>query len=111
MAKKKHTVEQIITSFVSSWPQPWQICYSNGVVPMSSFEKCSTPAFDPKQTSSLWRLEHQPKNSTAPVSRLYIAPVILIVPLASSSASTGLSFRMFAIVISTFLRATASTKW
>ena len=54
--------------------------------------------------------ELQPKNSTAPVSRLYIAPVILTVPLASSSASTGLSFRISATVISTFLRATASTK-
>ena len=54
--------------------------------------------------------ELQLKNSTAPVSRLYIAPVILTVPLASSSASTGLSFRISATVISTFLRATASTK-
>jgi hypothetical protein len=36
----------------------------------------------------------QPKNSTIPVSRLYMAPVILIVPFASSPASTALSFRM-----------------
>jgi hypothetical protein len=52
----------------------------------------------------------QSKNSTAPVSRLYIAPVILIPPFAWSSASTGLSFRISATVISTFFRATASTK-
>src|SRR5437868_14663231 len=49
----------------------------------------------------------QPKNSTAPVSRLYIAPVILTPPFASISARTGLSFRISAPVISTFFRATA----
>jgi hypothetical protein len=38
----------------------------------------------------------QSKNSTAPVSRLYIAPVILTPPFASISASTGLSFRISA---------------
>jgi len=52
----------------------------------------------------------QSKNSTAPVSRLYIAPVILTPPFASISASTGLSLRISATVISTFFRATASTK-
>jgi Putative transposase of IS4/5 family (DUF4096) len=59
-------------------------------------------------SSSLRKL--QSKNSTAPVSRLYIAPVILTPPFASISASTGLSFRISATVISTFFRATASTK-
>jgi len=54
--------------------------------------------------------EPQSKNSTAPVSKLYIAPVILTPPFASISASTGLSFRISATVISTFFRATASTK-
>lgn len=53
---------------------------------------------------------HQLKNSTAPVFKLYIEPAILIAPFFSSSASTGLFERMFATVISTFLRATASTK-
>jgi len=52
----------------------------------------------------------QSKNSTAAVSTLYIAPVILIVPFASSSARIGLSFRMPATVSSTFFRPTASTK-
>jgi hypothetical protein len=51
----------------------------------------------------------QAKNSTRPVSKSYIAPAILIVPFDSISASTGLSLRMLAIVISTFVRATAST--
>src|SRR5262249_33433279 len=46
------------------------------------------------------------KKSTTPVSRLYIAPAILIAPLDSISASTGLSLRMLATVISTFFRAT-----
>jgi hypothetical protein len=59
-------------------------------------------------SSSLRKL--QLKNSTAPVSRLYIAPIILTAPFASISASTGLSFRISATVISTFFRPTASTK-
>jgi hypothetical protein len=54
-------------------------------------------------------LNHPAKKSTTPVSKLYIAPAILIAPFDSISASTGLSLRMSAIVISTFLRATAST--
>jgi hypothetical protein len=53
---------------------------------------------------------HPAKKSTTPVSRLYIAPAILIAPCVSISASTGLSLRISAIVISTFFRATASTK-
>jgi hypothetical protein len=54
---------------------------------------------------------HAAKKSTTPVSRLYIAPAILMAPLDSISASTGLSLRMSAIVSSTYLRATASTNW
>src|SRR5215472_12981426 len=50
-----------------------------------------------------------PENSMTPDCRLYIAPAILIAPLDSIPARTGLSFRMLAIVSSTFLRATAST--
>ena len=53
---------------------------------------------------------HPAKKSTTPVSKLYIAPAILIAPCVSNSASTGLSLRILAIVISTFFRATASTK-
>ena len=49
------------------------------------------------------------KNSTVPVSRLYIEPAILMPPLDSSSRSTGLLWRTLAIVIKTFSRATAST--
>src|SRR5215469_7169091 len=49
------------------------------------------------------------KSSTA-VCRLYIAPAILMLPLLSSSASTALFFRILSIVISTLVRATASTK-
>ena len=54
--------------------------------------------------------EPQSKNSTAPVSKLYMAPAILTAPFASSSARTELSCRIPATVISTFFRATASTK-
>jgi hypothetical protein len=54
-------------------------------------------------------LNHLAKKSTTPVSRLYIAPATFIAPFDSISASTGLSLRMSAIAISTFLRATAST--
>jgi hypothetical protein len=46
---------------------------------------------------------HQRKNSTAPVSRLYIAPAISIAPDFSRSASTVLRRRMSIIVSSTFL--------
>jgi PAS domain S-box-containing protein len=49
------------------------------------------------------------KKSTTPVSRLYIAPAILMAPFDSISASTGLSLRISVMVISTFFRATAST--
>src|SRR5690348_14136056 len=49
------------------------------------------------------------KNSTIPVSRLYIEPAIFILPLDSRSRSTELFFRMLAIVSDTFFRATAST--
>jgi hypothetical protein len=52
---------------------------------------------------------HAVKKSTTPVLRLYIAPAILIAPVASIVASTELPLRMLATVISTFLRATAST--
>src|SRR5450759_5787453 len=45
-------------------------------------------------------LNHPAKKSTTPVSRLYIAPAILIAPFDSISASTGLSLRISAIVIS-----------
>src|SRR5579864_4595211 len=50
------------------------------------------------------------RKSTTPVSRLYIEPAILMLPLDSSSRSTGLCSRILAIVSSTFFRATASTK-
>src|ERR1041384_7116104 len=49
------------------------------------------------------------KNSTIPVSRSYIEPAILILPLDSRSRSTELFSRMLAIVSDTFFRATAST--
>src|ERR1700752_4349893 len=49
------------------------------------------------------------KNSTIPVSRLYIEPTIFMLPLDSRSRSTELFFRMLAIVSDTFSRATAST--
>src|SRR5882762_7478253 len=54
---------------------------------------------------------HNPyaKNSTIPVSRLYIEPAIFMLPLDSRSRSTGLFSRMLAIVADTFFRATAST--
>jgi hypothetical protein len=52
---------------------------------------------------------HQAKKSTTPVSKLYIAPAILMEPLVSIAARTELSLRMLAIVISTFFSATAST--
>jgi hypothetical protein len=52
---------------------------------------------------------HPAKKSTTPVSKSYIAPAILMAPFDSISASTGLSLRILAMVISTFLRATAST--
>ncbi len=55
-------------------------------------------------------VQRQRKNSTSPVSRLYIAPTILTAPEAAMSASTALRRRMSPIVNSTFLRATASTK-
>jgi hypothetical protein len=51
----------------------------------------------------------QAKNSTNPVSRLYIAPTILTAPDFFRSASTALRRPMSAIVSSTFLRATVST--
>ena len=51
----------------------------------------------------------QEKNSTAPVSTVYIAPEILMSTLSSSSLSTELPVRIPAIVNSTFLRATAFT--
>ena len=53
---------------------------------------------------------NQVMNSTAAVSKLYIAPAILMAPLLSNPASTGLFFRMSFTVIRTFVRATASTK-
>src|SRR5215470_3938093 len=46
--------------------------------------------------------DYDPENSTTPVARLYIAPAILMVPLDSMPASTGLSLRMLAICSSTF---------
>ena len=49
------------------------------------------------------------KNSTVPVSRLYIEPAIFMLPLDSRARSTGLFSRMLAIVSDTFCRATAST--
>src|SRR5438445_12720282 len=49
------------------------------------------------------------RNSTIPVSRLYIEPAIFMLPLDSRSRSTGLFSRMLAIVSDTFFRATAST--
>ncbi len=49
------------------------------------------------------------KNSTSPVSRLYIAPAIFTAPERSRSASTVLRRLISAIVSSTFFRATAST--
>src|SRR5207244_11626574 len=52
---------------------------------------------------------HHAKKFNVAVSRLYIAPAILIMPLDSSSASTGLFLRMSVIVNSTFFCATAST--
>ena len=52
----------------------------------------------------------QLKNSTAAVSRLYIAPVRSTSWLVCSSFTIGLSPRIRAMVSSTFLRATASTK-
>ena len=52
----------------------------------------------------------QLKKSKAAVSRLYMAPAILMVPLLSRPASTALFLRTFSIVIWTFVRATASTK-
>jgi len=48
-------------------------------------------------------------NTTIPDSRLYIEPAIFMLPLDSSSRSTGLFSRMLAIVSDTFFRATAST--
>src|SRR5712664_464302 len=62
-----------------------------------------------QRTSQLGYPNYPAKKSTTPVSRLYIAPAILIAPFDSFSANTGLPLRMSAIVISTFLRATAST--
>lgn len=53
---------------------------------------------------------NQTKNSNAPVSKLYIAPVILIVPPRSNSVNTALFFRILSTVIWTLVRATASTK-
>src|SRR5271166_1156677 len=47
------------------------------------------------------------RNSTTPVSRLYIEPAIFMVPVDSRSRSTGLFSRMLAIVSNTFFRATA----
>ena len=52
----------------------------------------------PATRSGSAQIRRQSKNSTAPVSKLYIAPVILMPPLDSNSASTVLSFRMFATV-------------
>jgi hypothetical protein len=53
---------------------------------------------------------HYTRNSTIPVSRLYIAPAIFMLPVDSRSRSTGLFSRMSAMVVDTFVRATASTK-
>jgi hypothetical protein len=53
--------------------------------------------------------DHTVKKSTTPVFRLYIPPAILMSPCDSMSASTAPSLRILSIVISTFLRATAST--
>ena len=66
-------------------------------------------SLDQEQTSTHHSRDHSGKKSTTPVSRLYIAPAILMAPLDSIAASTGLSLRMLDIVISTFFRATAST--
>src|SRR5262245_45692909 len=60
--------------------------------------------------AGLSRLRRQPKNSTSPVSRSYMDPAILTAPEVTKSARTVLRRRMSAIVSSTFLRATASTK-
>src|SRR5712671_1306099 len=49
------------------------------------------------------------RNSTTPVSRLYIEPTIFMLPTDSRSRSTELFSRMLAIVSDTFFRATAST--
>ena len=49
-------------------------------------------------------------NSIAAVSRLYIVPTILMLPLLSSSFSRELRARIPVTVNSTFLRATAFTK-
>ena len=54
--------------------------------------------------------DDQFKNSKVAVSRLYMAPTILMVPLASRSDSTALFLRTLSSVIWTFVRATASTK-
>src|SRR5262249_45778300 len=50
------------------------------------------------------------KKPTSAVSKLYIAPAILTVPLVSSAPMTALRLWISAIVSSTFFRATASTK-
>src|SRR6266852_6970731 len=55
------------------------------------------------------RANRYARNSTIPVSRLYIEPAIFMAPLDSRPRSTGLFSRMLPIVSDTFFRATAST--